>query len=321
MFNLDGGGVMRVVITGGTGLIGNALSAELIANGYEVVVLSRSPGRTRQTPDGVNIVEWDARTASGWGEWADGATAIVNLAGASLAGEGFFPTRWTDSRRRIIRESRLNASRAVVEAVSQAAQKPCVLIQASAVGYYGYHEDQILTEASQPGSEWAPRFAAEEWEPSTLPVESMGVRRVVVRTGVVFSTGGGALTRLLLPFRLFAGGPMGRGDQWYSWIHIRDHVRALLFLIENEKAYGVYNLTAPNPVRNMDLARTIGRIMHRPAFVPVPGFAMRLAFGEVADIVLKGQRVIPQRLLELGFTFDFPEVESALLDLLGKRGI
>ena len=220
-----------------------------------------------------------------------------------MAGEGFFPTRWTDKRRRIIRESRLNAASAVIEAVSLAEQKPRVLIQASAVGYYGYHEDQILTEANQPGSEWAPRFAAEEWEPSTIPVEDMGVRRVVIRTGVVLSTEGGAFTRLLLPFRLFAGGPMGRGDQWYSWIHVNDHVRAIRFLIENEQAHGAYNLTAPNPVRNIDLARSIGKLMHRPAFVPVPGFAMRLAFGEVADIVLKGQRAIPQRLLDLGFDF------------------
>ena len=143
------------------------------------------------------------------------------------------------------------------------------------------------------------------------------MRRVVVRTGVVLSTEGGALPRLLLPFRLFAGGPMGSGDQWYSWIHLQDQVRALRFLIENEEARGAYNLTAPNPVTNGELAKLIGKVMGRPSFIPVPGFAMRLAFGEVADVVLKGQRAVPQRLLDLGFEFQFPAAEAALKDLLG----
>jgi uncharacterized protein (TIGR01777 family) len=266
---------------------------------------------------GVRIQRWDACTTEGWGHLADGADAIVNLAGASLAGEGFFPTRWTEGRRRIIRESRLNSSRAVVEAVAQAAQKPRVVIQSSAVGYYGFHGDEILSEGSEPGDDWAARFTAEEWEPSTLPIEEMGVRWVVARTGVVLSTEGGALPRLLLPFRLFAGGPMGSGNQWYSWIHIQDQARALRFLIESDGARGAFNLTAPNPVTNGELAKLMGKIMGRPAFVPVPGFAMRLAFGEVADVVLKGQRVVPQRLLDLGFEFRLPTAEAALKDLLG----
>jgi uncharacterized protein (TIGR01777 family) len=315
--------MMRVLITGGTGLIGRALSANLAADGHEVIVLTRSSERARSSergtdlPDGVRAQQWDARTADGWGHLADGASAIVNLAGASLAGEGFFPTRWTDERRRVIRESRLNSSRAVVEAVAQAEQKPPVVIQSSAVGYYGFHGDEILTEEAEPGGDWAARFTAEEWEPSTVPVEEMGVRRIVVRTGVVLSTEGGALPRLLLPFRLFAGGPMGSGDQWYSWIHLQDEVRALCYLIETEEASGAYNLTAPNPATNGELAKLIGKIMGRPAFIPVPGFAMRTAFGEVAEVVLKGQRAVPQRLLDLGFEFHFPAAEAALKDLLG----
>jgi uncharacterized protein (TIGR01777 family) len=309
--------MMRILITGGTGLIGRALSANLAADGNEVIVLSRSPERVTPFPDGVRAERWDARTAEGWGHLADGAAAIVNLAGASLAGEGFFPTRWTDERRRVIRDSRLDASHAVVEAVAQAEQKPRVVIQSSAVGYYGFHGDEVLTEEAEPGDDWAARFTAEEWEPSTLPVEEMGVRRVVVRTGVVLSTEGGALPRLLLPFRLFAGGPMGSGDQWYSWVHLQDQVRALRFLIETEEARGSYNLTAPEPATNGELAKLIGQLMGRPSFVPVPGFAMRLAFGEVAEVVLKGQRAVPQRLLDLGFEFCFPAAEAALQDLLG----
>jgi uncharacterized protein (TIGR01777 family) len=176
----------------------------------------------------------------------------------------------------------------VVEAVAQAERKPRVVVQSSAIGYYGFHGDEILTEEAEPGDDWAARFTAEAWEPSTMSVEEMGVRRVVARTGVVLSTEGGALLRLLLPFRLFAGGPMDSGDQWYSWIHIQDQVRALCFLIETEEARGAFNLTAPNPATNGELAKLIGRAMGRPAFFPVPGFALRLAFGEVADVVLKG---------------------------------
>jgi uncharacterized protein (TIGR01777 family) len=265
----------------------------------------------------VRAERWDARTAEGWGHLADGAGAIVNLAGASMAGEGFFPTRWTDERQRIIRESRINAGRAVVEAVAQAEHKPRVVIQSSGVGYYGFHGDEIFTEEAGPGDDWGARLASEDWEPSTVPVEEMGVRRVVVRSGIVLSTEGGALPRLLLPFRLFAGGPMGSGDQWYSWIHLQDEARALRFLIETEEASGAYNLTAPAPTTNGDLAKLIGRIMGRPAFVPVPGFAMRTMFGEVADVVLKGQRAVPQRLLDLGFEFQFATAEAALKDLLG----
>ena len=308
---------MRVLITGGTGLIGRALSEDLISQGHEVIVLSRSPERASGLPDGVRVVGWDARSAEGWGHLADGAGAIVNLAGASIAGEGFFPSRWTEEQRRVIRESRLNSSQAVVEAVEEAERKPGALIQASGVGYYGYRGDELLTEEAAPGDDWAARFTAEEWEPSSAPVEQMGVRRVLARTGVVLSVDEGALPRLLLPFRLFVGGPMGSGKQWYSWISLQDEARALRFLIETEEAHGAFNLTAPNPVTNGELAKLIGKVMGRPSIIPVPGFALRLAFGEVAEVVLQGQRAIPQRLLDLGFEFDFPTAEASLQDMLG----
>lgn len=307
---------MRVVIAGGTGLIGRALSANLASDGHEVIVLSRSPERATRLPDGVRAEGWDARTAEGWGHLADGADAIVNLAGASMAGEGFFPTRWTDQRQRVISDSRIHAGSAVIAAVEQATQKPRVVVQSSAVGYYGFHGEEALTEEAEPGDDWGGRFTSEVWETATAPVEEMGVRRVVARSGIVFSTEDGALPRLLLPFRLFVGGPMGSGDQWYSWIHVQDEARALRFLIETEEARGAFNLTAPHPMTNGELAKLIGRAMGRPAFIPVPGFAMKLAFGEVADVVLKGQRALPQRLLDLGFEFRFPDAESALRDLL-----
>jgi uncharacterized protein (TIGR01777 family) len=307
---------MRVIITGGSGLIGRALTENLTSDGHEVIVLSRSPAAVTGLPSGARAVGWDARSADGWGRLADGADAIVNLAGANLAGEGFFPGRWTDERRRNIRQSRINAGRAVVEAVEQAGTKPGVVVQSSAVGYYGPHGDEILTEEAAAGEDWLARVAAGDWEPSTAAVEGMGVRRAIARTGMVLDAGEGALVRLLLPFRLFAGGPMGSGEQWYSWIHLRDEARALRFLIEDDEAHGPFNLAAPEPVTNGDMARLIGRIMGRPAFFRVPAFALKLAFGQVAGVVLEGQRVVPQCLLARGFDFQFPTAEAALVDLL-----
>ena len=307
---------MRVLITGGTGLIGRAVAASLVQDDHEVIVLSRSPERITSLPAGVQVVGWNARTTEGWGHLADGAGAIVNLAGVSLSGEGFFPRRWTPERKRLIRESRLNAARAVVEAVEQARHKPRVLIQASGVGYYGHRGDQIVTEETPPGDDFIARFASEEWEPSTQRVEVLGVRRAIIRSGVVLSPESPALKPMLLQFRLFLGGPIGTGKQWFSWIHVQDEAAAIRFLIEQETAHGPFNLVAPHPVTNADLARALGRVLGRPSFLPVPGFAMRLAFGEVADLLLTGQRANPQRLVNLGFSFRFPEVEEALRDLL-----
>lgn len=302
----------RVIITGGTGLIGRALAAELVDAGYDVVVLSRNPQRARGLPPGVQVVAWDGRTAAGWGSLADGAFAMVNLAGENIAGG-----RWTAERRRRIRQSRLDAGHAVVEAVRAAARKPAVVVQASGVGYYGPHGDEEVTEEAPPGSDFLGRLAV-EWEASTAPVEEMGVRRVIVRTGVVLSREGGALTRLALPFRFFLGGPLGSGRQWVPWIHIADEVRAIRFLLEREEARGPYNLVAPQPMTNRDLARALGRFLRRPAWLPVPAPALQLALGELSAVLLTGQRALPKRLLEAGFVFRFPEVESALHNLYGR---
>ena len=306
---------MRIIITGGSGLIGRELTASLAADGHEVIVLSRSPERISSLPHSARAEKWDARTADGWGHLADGAGAIVNLAGENLAGSGFFPTRWTPERKRLIRESRLQSGQAIVQAVEAAASKPSLVIQSSAIGYYGVHGDETLTEEAAPGNDFLAKLAM-EWEASTEPVESMGVRRAIIRTGIVLSMEGGALQRLLLPFKLFAGGPMGNGRQWYSWIHIKDVMHAIRFLIETPEVEGVFNLTAPNPLTNAALARVIGQVMKRPSFLPVPGFALRLMFGEVATVVLDGQRVLPNHLEALGFTFEFPEAKGALRDLL-----
>lgn len=299
----------QAIITGGTGLIGRALAAELVAAGYEVVVLSRNPQRAHGLPTGVQVEAWDGRTAQGWGGLADGTHAIVNLAGENLAGG-----RWTAERRHRIRQSRLDAGQAVVEAVRAAKRKPAVVVQASGIGYYGPHGDEEVTEDFPPGEDFLGRLAV-EWEASTALVESLGVRRVVIRTGVVLSREGGALPRLALPFRFFLGGPLGNGRQWVPWIHIADEVRAIRFLLENEEARGPYNLVTPNPVTNRELARALRQVLRRPSWLPVPAPALRLALGEMSAVLLTGQRAFPRRLLEADFRFQFPEISTALQNL------
>jgi len=303
----------RVIITGGTGLIGRALATELVAAGHEVVVLSRDPQRARGLPPGVRAEKWDGRTAQGWAPLADGAYAIVNLAGENLAGG-----RWTAVRKERIRHSRLNAGQAVVEAARAAARKPAVVVQASGIGYYGPRGDEEVTEEAPPGSDFLGRLAV-EWEASTASVEALGVRRVVVRTGVVLSLEGGALPRLALPFRFFLGGPLGSGRQWTPWIHIADEVGAIRFLLEQDGARGPYNLSAPHPVTNRELARALGRAMRRPAWFPIPALALKLVLGEMSAVLLTGQRAVPKRLLEEGFAFRFPDVEAALQSLFVER--
>lgn len=301
---------MKAVITGGTGLIGRALAADLAADGWDVVVLTRRPEAAGPLPQGVRPVRWDGRSAQGWGEVVDGATAVVNLAGENISAR-----RWTEAQKRRIRESRVNAGRAVVEAIDRAVVKPVVLVQASAIGIYGDRGSEELDERSAPGEGFLPDVC-QDWERSTQEVEAMGVRRAVARMGVVLSLDGGALPRMLLPFRLFVGGPLGDGSQWFPWIHIQDEVRALRFLIEHDGASGVFNLTAPQPVTNRELSRAIGRVMRRPALVPTPRLALKLVFGEMAAVLLDSQRVVPRRLLDAGFVFRFPDITTALQDLL-----
>ncbi len=304
---------MHVIITGGTGLIGRALAHSLAGDGHQVTVLSRSPERHRDFPPGVALVAWDGRTAQGWGDRVDTADAIVNLAGESIAAG-----RWTPERKRRIRESRVNAGQAVVEAVRAAANPPQVVVQASAVGYYGPRGDEPVTEETPPGSDFLAQVCV-AWEASTAPVEELGVRRAVIRTGVVLSTRGGALPRMLLPFRLFLGGPLGSGRQYLPWIHVDDQVGAIRFLLEHPEAQGPFNLCAPNPVTNREFCRILGQVLGRPSWMPAPAPVLRLLLGEMAMVLLEGQRALPRRLQEIGYTFRFPELRPALQDLV-QRG-
>ncbi len=303
---------MRVIITGGTGLIGHQLAMSLGHDGHEVYILSRNPRQAGPMPETISFHEWDAKTPAGWEHLVEKADAIVNLAGANIAGDGFLPTRWTEERKKVILQSRLDAGKAVTAAVEAATHKPSVIMQSSAVGYYGIHGmDVEITEESPSGKDFL-ADVCRRWEDSTAGVESQGVRRAIIRTGIVLDKDGGTLPRLSLPFKLFAGGPIGSGKQPMPWIHILDEIRAIRFLLENDNASGAFNLTAPGVVDNRRMAQALGRALGRPAFFPTPGFAFQVAFGELAILLTAGQKAVPKRLLEHGFNFIYTEVDTAL---------
>lgn len=301
---------MHVLITGGTGMIGRRLVNHLIKHGHLVTVVSRQPYRPAHLPAKIYFEQWDGATAKGWGHRIEEVDAIVNLAGAGLADQ-----RWTDERKKNIVDSRKRAGEAIVEAVRAAQIKPKVLIQSSGVGYYGTSLDAAMTESSPPGNDFLAEVC-KAWEASTEAVEEMGVRRVITRSGVVFDPQGGALPKMVLPFRLFAGGPVGSGRQWLPWIHYYDEVEAVRFLIEEPSIRGPVNVTSPQPVRNREFAKAVGRVLKRPAFAPAPGPLLKLIFGEMATVILEGQQVLPARLEANRFKFKFPEIDGALRDLL-----
>jgi uncharacterized protein (TIGR01777 family) len=289
---------VKTVVTGGSGFIGQPLVKRLVQRGHDVVVLSRNPGKVRAGRG----APWDAANA----EIAN-ADAVINLAGENV-GDG----RWTAERKRRILESRLEATRKVVEAMRATSAPPRTLISASAVGYYGVRGNETLDESASSGA----GFLAEvtrRWEEQARAAESIA-RVVIPRFGVVLAGDGGALKKILLPFRLGLGGPIGNGKQWMSWIDRDDALRFIEWAIERPSVRGVYNATAPNPVTNREFARTLGRILHRPAIMPVPAFVLRLIFGEMADeVLLGGQRVVPARATAEGFTFSYPTLEGSLL--------
>jgi len=299
---------MRVIITGGTGLIGHHLAAQLLADDHEVVVLTRNPEKRADLPQGARAEKWDAQTAQGWGNLVDGDTAIVNLAGRPIMN---FP--FTDSHKTAVIESRLAAGRAVKMAVEQAAEKPRVVIQSGAIGYYGNRGDEMLTEGAGPADDWFGGVCT-AWENA---VDGAPTRIVKIRTGLVLDADGGALKPFLLSSR-FYGGPLGNGKQWMSWIHIEDECRAIRFLIDTEKASGPFNLVAPNPVQNKEFVKAVARVMGTSAIVPAPELALRIVLGGLAPLVLDSQRVSAQKLLDFGFQFSYPVLEPALRDLLKK---
>jgi uncharacterized protein (TIGR01777 family) len=312
-----GGDRMHVIIAGGSGLIGRQLTMNLTAAGDEVTILSRYPQNVLGLPKGAKAVEWDGKTLQDWGKLIENSDAVVNLTGENLSGKGLFPSRWSEERKSRLLQSRVNSGAVLTQAIKHAKTKPSVFIQASGINYYGTQGDKPVTEADAAGNDFLANLS-KEWEASSQPVESLGIRRVVVRNGIVLSTKAGALPIITLPYRLYVGGPLGNGRQVFSWIHLADEVSAIQFLLHNPQAHGAFNLTSPNPVTNDEFGKTIGKVLHRPHYFKIPGFAMRLAFGEVAMMVLEGIKVMPQKLLAAGFEYRFPLLEDALRELLIK---
>lgn len=306
---------MRIIIAGGSGLIGRELTSALVDDGYEVIILSRNPDKVVGMPVGVKILQWDGRTVQDWVKEMENTDVIINLTGENISGEGIFPTRWTNKRKERLLQSRVDSGKVLSKAIAMSDKKPGVFVQASGISYYGMNWENQATEESGVGNGYLASICI-DWEASSEPVEALGLRRVIVRNGIVLSTKGGALLPLLMQYKFFVGGPIGDGRQVYSWIHIADEINAIRFLIEDDHARGIYNLTSPNPVTNIEFGQTIGEVLKRPHYFRLPGFAMRLAFGEVASMVLEGQRVLPKKLLEQGYIFKFPKLADTLIDLL-----
>ncbi|HEY2260979.1 MAG TPA: TIGR01777 family oxidoreductase [Solirubrobacteraceae bacterium] len=303
---------MRVLVTGATGTIGLALADRLRARGDKVVALSRDPERAQRVlGDGAEVHPWASPTDEAPPpEALTNTGAVVNLLGEPVA------QRWTEAAKRTIRDSRVLATRSLVSALTALpdGERPAVLISQSATGFYGPREDAPLDEQASPGADFLARVVV-EWEREAAQA-APALRVVCTRTGVVLSPGAGALAKMLPFFRLGIGGPVAGGQQYVPWVHLDDVVGALLCCLDNADAGGPINVTAPNPVTNAELSRTLGRVLGRPAVLPVPGTALKLLYGEMAEIVTTGQRVVPARLSQLGYAFDHPELEAALRDVL-----
>lgn len=295
--------------------MGKHLVKLLVRNGHHVTVLTRNPAKRAEKIHDADLVGWDGATANGWGHLVENCQAIVNLAGENIGGSGWLPARWSKERKQLLRDSRTLAGQAVAQAVQAAVNRPAVVVQASGVGIYGDTGDTLVDEDSPTGDDFSARLAV-DWEDSTRPVEALGVRRVILRSGVNLHARKGALPRMMLPFRLYAGGPLGGGKQYLPWIHPEDEAAAILFLIENRAAHGPFNIVAPELVTNAQFGRVLAKMLARPYWFPLPGFAMRLAFGEVADMVLTGQRAQPKRLQEMGFQYKYADLDTALAQVL-----
>jgi uncharacterized protein (TIGR01777 family) len=297
----------RIVITGATGFIGRTLCRTL-RDAYDLIALSRDATRAAGVVgECARIIEWDGRTAGVWARQVDGAYAVIHLAGENVA-QG----RWTQAKTDSIERSRTSGANAIVDAVVGARNRPAVVIQGSAVGYYGSRAGEILTEDSLPGVAFL-ADVCQRVESVGARVTTTGVRYVVIRMGMVLGLSGGALPRLMAPFRFFLGGRIGSGNQWVSWIGLEDEIRAIRFLLENPRLAGVFNLTSPNSVTMKQFVRILGGVLHRPAWTMVPGFAARLALGRMAEeVLLASQKAIPKRLIDARFEFRYPELKAAL---------
>jgi uncharacterized protein len=303
---------LGVTVTGATGLLGGALVTSLRARGCEVTVLTRDPARARGTLGDVRAVPWEPLDGPAPSEALEGRDAVVHLAGEPIA------QRWSASAKRAIRDSRVLGTRNLVAGLEPLTARPRTLVSASGVGYYGRRGEEPIGEDAAPGEDYLAQVCA-AWEREAGRAGELGMRVVTVRTGVVLDAAGGALAKMLPPFRLGVGGPVAGGCQYVSWIHRDDAVGLMLAALDGERWSGPINATAPEPVTNAELSRTLGRVLHRPAVLPVPALALRALYGEMASIVTSGARVVPVKALVLGFEFQHPHLEEALRSALESR--
>lgn len=307
---------MRVIVTGATGFIGRALIKALQARNDEVIVLTRSADKARTAlGTEVEALEWRPPQPGPWADVFNRADAVVNLAG-ELVVDPLKP--WTEEQKALIRSSRVDSTRAVVEAILGASTPPRVLVNQSAIGYYGSQGETVLTEESSAGTDFLAGVVV-DWEAAAAPVRGASVRLVILRTGIVLGEGGGLLAQMTLPFKLFLGGTMGNKGQWVSWIHLQDEVDLIIYALTHDDMAGVYNATAPNPVTMDVLSRQLGAALHRPSWVPMMGAAMKIALGQRAEAVLASQRVLPRATEAAGYRFQHPDSAQALKMLVGSR--
>ena len=299
---------MKVMIAGGSGFLGRALTKSLLADGHQVFILTRGT----RIPEGAQAVQWDAKTTNGWGHLVNEMDVMIHLAGKSLAS---WP--WTAATKQAFHDSRIIPGLVLAQSIQQATHRPSIFVQASGINHYGLRGD-LADESTQPGDDFLAQLTV-KWEDATRSVEELGVRRVVIRSAVVLGKGDGLLGLMALPIRLFAGGPLGSGKQAMPWIHINDWVGGVRHLINNEHARGAYNLIAPTPTSNADFNRILAGVLHRPYWFPTPAFLLRTLLGEMSVLIVEGRYSKPKRLIESGFKFQFEGPREALTDLFKKK--
>jgi uncharacterized protein len=300
---------MKVAVTGGTGFIGSRLVERLQTDGHQVLLLVRNVQKAQQRFPKAEVVSYTPKASGDWQQSIAGYDGVVNLAGEPIA------NRWTENSKQEILESRQLGTQKIVEAIAQVNPKPSVLVNASAVGYYGTSETAVFNETSSPGTDFLAQVC-QAWEAEAENVKASGTRLAIVRIGIVLGPEGGVLARMMFPFQLFAGGPLGDGKQWVSWVHREDLVSLMIRALTDSSVAGVLNGTAPNPVSMGQLCQELGNIIQRPSWLPVPGFALELLLGEASKLVLEGQNVQPQKTEAMGFQFQYPTIKAALSQIL-----
>ncbi|MCK9210508.1 MAG: TIGR01777 family oxidoreductase [Ignavibacteriaceae bacterium] len=300
----------KILITGATGLIGRELCKTLSSRGDELTIFSTNVERAKTIlPFAKEVIAWKDYEKD-YSTYIEGKDAVIHLAGASVAGK-----RWTINYKNEIYDSRIHTTNNLVSSIALCKDKPKVFISASAIGFYGEGGSSVLTEASPNGKDFLSNVCM-DWEKASGRLETFNMRRAIVRTGIVLSTNDGALKKMLLPFQFYLGGPLGNGRQWFSWVHIADIISLYLFLLDNQKAKGIFNAVSPQPVQMKTFADTLGKVLHKPSIFSVPKFVLRLVMGESASAILESQKVMPEALLQAGFKFKYENLEEALNDLL-----